>query len=129
MSNDATAAAVIEPPPLTGLFAAIDAQDAEAFAAFLTDDARFRFGSSPAVIGREAITEAVAGFFDSIAGLSHAVHLFMVEGSTVVCEGRTTYTRHDGQKVNLPFANVFEMDRDKIRDYKIYADLAPLYSD
>lgn len=125
----ATAAAVVEPPPLTGLFAAIDAQDAEAFAAFLTDDARFRFGSSPAVNGREAIAEAVAGFFDSIAGLSHAVHLFTAEGSTLVCEGNTTYTRHDGRTVRLPFANVFEMHGDKICDYKIYADLAPLYAD
>ena len=120
--------AAVEPQPLKGLFAAIDSQDIEAFAAFLAEDARFRFGSSPPVTGRRAIAEAVAGFYESIAGLSHDVHLFMVEGSTIVCEGHTTYTRHDGSTVQVPFANVFDMEGDKIRDYKIYADLAPLYA-
>jgi hypothetical protein len=94
----------------------------------MTEDGRFRFGSAPAVVGRPAIAEAVAAFFASIAGLRHHVPVFIVEGSTIVCEGETTYTRHDGSEITLPFANVFEIDGDKIRDYKIYADLAPLFA-
>ncbi len=121
-------AAVAEPAPLTGLFAAIDAMDSKAFAAYIAGDGRFRFGSSPPVSGRDAIAEAVDAFFASIAALRHRVPVFIVEGSTIVCEGETTYTRHDGSEVTLPFANIFEVDGDKIRDYKIYADLAPLFA-
>ena len=54
-----------------GLFAAIDAKDAASFVSYLTEDAVFRFGSAPAVQGREAIREAVDGFFAPIAGCRH----------------------------------------------------------
>jgi uncharacterized protein (TIGR02246 family) len=50
------------------LFAAIDSMDAEAFAAFFTDDGMFRYGSQPPVQGRDAVRDYVAGFFSSIAG-------------------------------------------------------------
>ena len=65
-----------------GLFAAIDRQDAAAFVGFLTDDAVFRFGSAPPVQGRDDIRAAVGGFFDTIAGCSHAIHKTLGDGST-----------------------------------------------
>jgi len=42
--------------------------------------------------------------------------------------GEVTYTRHDGSRVTLPFANVFRLRDDLISEYLIYADLAPLYA-
>ena len=45
----------------------------------------------------------------------------------VICEGETTYTRHDGTQITLPFANVFELEGELISTYKIYADIGPLY--
>ena len=111
-----------------GLFAAIDAQDGAAFVSYLTDDAVFRFGSAPPVRGRAAVQAAVEGFFGSIAGLSHEIHKTLCEGSTLVLEGEVTYTRHDGRKVVVPFVDVFEYAGDKIADYKIYADISPLYA-
>ena len=114
--------------PLEGLFAAIDRKDTNAFAAYLAEDGTFRFGSAAPVHGRAAIAEAVGEFFESIAALSHELNLFLVEGSTIVCEGETTYTRHDGSTVTVPFVDVFDMDGDLIRNYKIYADISPLYA-
>lgn len=111
-----------------GLFRAIDARDATAFVGFLTDDAVFRFGSAPAVTGREAIRAAVEDFFGSIAGLSHAIHNTLRDGDTLVCEGVVTYTRHDGSTIAIPFANVFEYAGDLVAEYKIYIDIAPLYA-
>ena len=90
-----------------GMFAAIDRKDSTVFVGYLTDDAVFRFGSAPAVRGRDAIREAVDGFF----------------------EGEVTYTRLDGTSVTLPFADVFEYEGDQIAEYKIYIDIAPLYTD
>ena len=111
-----------------GLFRAIDARDATAFVGFLTDDAVFRFGSAPAVTGREAIRAAVEDFFDSIADLSHAIHNTLRDGDTLVCEGIVTYTRLDGSRIAIPFANVFEYAGDLVAEYKIYIDIAPLYA-
>ena len=118
-----------EQSTLRNLFAAIDEKDTTAFVAFLTEDARFRFGSAPAATGRDAISAAVDGFFQSIAGLRHRIDLTLREGDTLVCEGQVTYTRHDGSELALPFANVFAMDDGRIADYKIYMDIGPLYAD
>jgi limonene-1,2-epoxide hydrolase len=110
------------------LFVSIDAMDTEAFLGFIAPDGEFRFGSAPPVRGREGIREAVGGFFSSIAAISHEVRRMVAEGNTVVCEGEVTYTRHDGSAVTLPFCNVFETDGGLISLYRIYIDIAPLYS-
>ncbi len=112
-----------------GLFAAIDRQDAAAFVGYLTDDAVFRFGSAPAVNGRDAIRAAVDGFFGTIAGCSHTLHNTISSGSTLVCEGEVTYTRHNGTEITLPFTDIFEYEADLIAHYKIYMDVAPLYAE
>ncbi len=112
---------------LDALFSAIDAMDLDRFLACLTEDAEFRFGSAPPVHGRTAINEAVGGFFASNAGLTHRLDKTLSSGDTLVCEGEVTYTRHDGSRITLPFANVFETEGDLISHYKIYADVGPLY--
>ena len=113
---------------LDGLFASIDAQDTDAFLACLTEDAIFRFGSAPAVRGREAIRAGVDGFFASIKGSSHALNQVLSDGNTLVCEGEVSYRRHDDSEITLPFTNVFKLDGPLISHYKIYIDIAPLYA-
>ena len=112
---------------LDDLFTAIDAKDTERFLGFLTDEASFRFGSAPAVQGKEAIHSAVDGFFSSIASLGHELVRSVAEDDVVVCEGAVTYTRHDATTITLPFVNVFEFDGQLISNYKIYMDVGPLY--
>lgn len=114
---------------LEPLFAAIDAMDVEAFTGFLTDNASFRFGSAPAACGKAAIEAAVGEFFASLAGLSHVITAMATRGDMLFCEGETTYTRHDGKNVVVPFADVFEYEGGKIAEYRIYADLAPLFAE
>ena len=110
------------------LFAAIDAKDGAAFVGYLTEDAIFRFGSAPPVQGRDAIQAAVDGFFATIAGCSHVIENTLHQGTTVVCEGVVTYTRHDGSEIALPFTDVFEYEGILIAHYKIYMDVTPLYA-
>ncbi len=113
---------------LHDLFAAVDARNTERFLGFLTDDASFRFGSAPAVQGREAIHSAVDGFFSTIAGLRHDLARIVAQDDVMVCEGEVTYTRHDATEITLPFVNVFEFDGELISVYKIYMDVGPLYN-
>ncbi len=109
------------------LLAAVDRKDTEQFLGFIAEDARFRFGSAPPVIGHDAIRDAVGGFFASIAGLSHALEHVITSGSTLLIEGDVTYMRHDKSAITLPFVNVLEVANDLIVDYKIYIDIGPLY--
>lgn len=111
------------------LFASIDRRDAAAFAAFLTEDASFRFGNQEAVHGREAIGQAVAQFFSQIAGLAHDVRKTWDVGDAVIVTGEVTYTRHDSSQVTLPFADVFHMRDSLVREYLIYMDVTPLFAD
>ena len=113
---------------LDRLFVAIDTKDTDTFLSFLTDDATFRFGSAPAVSGKEVIRDAVDGFFSSIASSCHAVANVLREGAIQICEGEVTYQRLDGSRLSLPFTNVFELDGPLIRHYKVYVDIGPLYT-
>jgi uncharacterized protein (TIGR02246 family) len=111
---------------LKDLFAAIDSMDAEAFAAFFADDGVFRYGSQPLIQGRDAVRDYVAGFFSTIAGLSHRVDDTWERDDTVVMRGDVTYTRLDRKQVELPFTTVFYLEGDRIKQYLIYVDPSPL---
>lgn len=113
---------------LQDVFTAIDQRDADGFVSYLTADAIFRFGSAPPAKGRDAARKAVAGFFGTIAGLSHELSRSLAADNVLICEGEVTYTRHDGSTVTLPFADSFELDDGLISHYRIYMDIGPLYA-
>jgi ketosteroid isomerase-like protein len=111
-----------------GLFAAIDARDADGFVAHLTDDAEFRFANHPPAHGRAAIRAVVDGFFGTIGGCRHRLIRTWEDGADVVCQGEVTYTRLDGAAVTVPFVNVFEMRGERVARYLIYNDVTPVYA-
>lgn len=113
---------------LQQLFNTIDSMDAKRWAAFLTEDAIFRFGNMPAVIGRAQIQEFVATFFSSIAGLRHHLIKTWRDGTSVVMQGEVTYYRKDKKTVTVPFANVFELKNNLIKEYLVFVDAGPLYA-
>jgi len=115
------------PAWLQPLFAAIDRRDAKAFVTFLTDDATFRFGSADAVVGRAAIREAVGGFFASIARLDHTIDDVWAPPGAVVLHGEVTYTRHDGGRLTVPFANICKLKGEKVCEYRIFVDASELF--
>lgn len=110
------------------LLATIDGRDADAFAAFITEDGEFRFGNAPPVVGRAAIRSAVAGFFAAIGGCRHTLARSWTGPGSAVGEGTVTYTRRDGSTLTLPFVNVFELGGGRIRSYRIYIDNGPLFN-
>jgi ketosteroid isomerase-like protein len=110
------------------LFAAIDARDANAFVSMLAENGEFRFGNAPAIVGRAAIRDVVAGFFAAIGGCSHRLLQSWTAADSAVCQGEVTYTRHDGTAVTIPFVNVFQLRDGRIAKYQIYIDNSPLFS-
>jgi len=110
------------------MFGAVDMMNPGRFVSYLTEDAVFKFGNGPAVTGRANIEKAVRDFFGSIKGLHHKILNTWEAGSSVFCEIEVTYTRHDTNKVVLPCLNLFGMQNGKIKDYKIFIDISPLYA-
>ncbi len=109
-------------------FADIDAFDPDKFVAHLTPDVTFRFGNADPVTGRAAVREAVAGFFSSIAGLTHHIRNVFEVGDTVIAQIDVEYRRLDGKTVTVPNADILVYDGDLVRDWQIYIDVAPVYA-
>lgn len=108
------------------ILSAVDAKDSEAFVGYLTDDATFKWGARPEVVGNDAVKEYVDAFLDMFEGTRHVLHETMETGDTRVCRGEVTYFTKDGREIPTPFCNVFHMEGERIRDYLIYLDPSPL---
>ncbi len=109
-------------------FADIDAFDPDKFVAHLTPDVVFRFGNGAPVKGREAVREAVAGFFSTIEGLTHHILDVYEVGDTAVAKIDVEYVLKDGRHVTVPNADILVYEGELVRDWQIYIDLAPLWA-
>ena len=110
------------------VFADIDACDGDRFVAHLTPDVRFRFANADPVIGRDAVKEAVEGYWSTINGLAHHIRNVWEFGETVIAQIDVEYHRQDGKTVTVPNADILIYDGDLVRDWQIYIDVAPVYA-
>jgi hypothetical protein len=120
-------------PLVSDVFDSIDGMDAAGFAKAFTENGSFTFGNAEPVVGREGIVATVAGFFSSIGGLRHEISGVWSgtwEGGDVKSvEGNVNYTRKDGSMVPpIPAVSTLRLRGDLIEDYRIFVDLAPLFS-
>ena len=113
---------------IAAIFADIDAFAPDKFVAHLTPDAKFRFANADPVTGREAVKEAVTGFFSSIDGLTHHILNVYESGETVIAQIDVEYRRKDGKSVTVPNADILVFDGDLVRDWQIYIDVTPVYA-
>ena len=114
---------------LKKVFDAVDSKDADKFVSFLSDDAVFKFANADPVEGKDAIREAISGFFSSINGLKHKIIEWWDQDGTVICRGEVTYMKKDSSGFTVPFANIFKMKEDLIKEYLVYVDASQLYTE
>jgi hypothetical protein len=114
---------------------AVDRKDAAGFAAAFTPDGWVQFGNWPRTCGRDAITAAIAQFFDGFQSLSHKSVATSLDGRKLVLEAEVTYVRHDGGTVTVPACTIFglasapsENGQPQAAECRIYVDLTPLYA-
>ncbi|MEW6365122.1 MAG: nuclear transport factor 2 family protein [Acidobacteriota bacterium] len=110
------------------LFQSVDQGQVDDFLTFLSQDVLFRFGNAPPVQGRTEVGNAVRGFLGSIKALHHDLVEVWMQPSAVTCHGTVTYTRHDATTLTVPFATIFKLSGEEIREYLIYVDICDLYS-
>ena len=118
---------------VVNLFDAIDSMDAPTFARAFTEDGAFRFENSEPAVGRTQVEESLSGFFSMINGLSHEISGVWSgswEGGEVKSvEAEVTYTRKDGTRTEaLPVTSTARMQGDRIKDYRIFMDVSPLFA-
>jgi ketosteroid isomerase-like protein len=110
------------------LFQSIDQRDAHTFSEFLAEDGVFRYGSQPAVAGREAVRDYVAGFFSGLSGVRHELTGFWWGQENKVCfvQGNVIYHLANDAQVTVPFLNLLRMRDAAIVEYLVYTDPTPL---
>jgi limonene-1,2-epoxide hydrolase len=108
--------------------AALDARDVAKLAALVTDDIRLQFASQPPVEGKEAFIDAVEASLASVSGFQHQIIEAWDVGDAVVLEMTVRYRRLDGTSISLPCCNIFRYSGGLIADYRVYMDIAPVYT-
>ena len=110
------------------VLADVDRMDAKAFASHLAEDGLLRYANNDEVVGRDAIEAAIAGFFDTIKGISHQIVGQWDVGDTTIVQLEATYTRMDDGTVTLPAVTIYRQGDELIDDYRVFVDLAPVYA-
>ena len=114
---------------LSGFTQAIDTRDVDELLPYFAVDASFRYGNRPAMIGHDQIRDGIGAFYSGISGISHtAPHQCQPSDDVLVAEFLTDYRRLDGQVVTLPGMGVFEFKDGLIQDYRVYADVMPVFA-
>jgi ketosteroid isomerase-like protein len=114
------------------IFDALDRADVDVFRTALADDVRVFFDNTGPVHGRDAFAALYAQFTGAIAGVRHELHeLWRANRDPDVFVARLTvhYERKDGSCASLPCCNIFRFNYDQVAEYRVYVDVAPVFSD
>jgi uncharacterized protein (TIGR02246 family) len=106
--------------------AAVDAGDAEAFAAWFTDDATYVFGNDEPLTGRAAITAATAGAAGALPWVRHVVDQIAPVGEDqLFCRFTIETESPEGRPLALPCVTVIRLAGERVADYRVHVDLTP----
>ena len=107
----------------------VDEQDADAFAAFLADDATFQFGNQPPVQGKQAIIDGLKQFWTTYNGEEHILHTILGTDRCFALEATNVFNRWDGKQVALPAVAITERnEHGLVTSFRVFIDIAPLYA-
>lgn len=106
----------------------VDAMDIEEFAKLHTEDVRLRFGNAETSVGRDAVVQGIAGFWQSIKGLRHNYVQVWDEGDVKIVELLVDFTRHDDRVVTLPCTSILRTQDGLVKDLRIYMDVSPVFA-
>ena len=106
---------------------AIDRLDVDAFAGHLTENVWVRVGSSAAVVGRENVRRAFAGFFAGMRAIDHMITGEWLQDDTIIVEAEVTYTPRQGEGVTIPVATIFRLRENVVYHCQLYLDTSHLF--
>lgn len=112
------------------LFASMKAGDWSTFRTCLTDDVVYRVGSTEPMHGIDAVVDFLQSLYTQIKMLDPDIHQILEPENQVIFEFETHYLRlKDNKQVDFACTDVLRMDGDKIKDWRVYVDLSPMYAE
>ena len=115
---------------ITDYYTDVDGMNLQGFVDRHTDDAVVQFANFPHSVGKEAIGEAIGGFWSTIGGMRHERrNLWVVDnGRTAVLEVLVHYSTKGGAEVVVPCVSILDQAPDgKVSSLRVHIDLAPLF--
>jgi ketosteroid isomerase-like protein len=109
-------------------FAAVEANDVNAYVSLFSDDAFYKAANFDPVIGPDGIRRFAAPVMEMFDKVTHDVHGMWEDGNTVVAEVMLTYRRRDAKVVTVPCVDVIRLKGGKITSLQAYVDLGPVFA-
>jgi hypothetical protein len=104
--------------------AAADAGDGQAFAAYFSETARFRFGNNEPLVGRAAIAKSTEATVDAVWPVRHRVDQVAQIGPQLFCRF-TIHATTPHAEIAMPCVTVIELRDGLITDYAVHMDISP----
>ncbi len=109
-------------------FAAVEANDVNAYVSLFTDDAVYKAANFDQVIGPEGIRQFAAPVMQMFEKVTHDIKGMWEDGNTVIAEVLLTYSRRDGKVVTVPCVDVIRFEGGKIKSLQAYLDISPAFA-
>jgi ketosteroid isomerase-like protein len=106
-------------------FRAVDEMRLDDYAALFTEDGTVTFGNFPPSVGRAAIKSSLEDFYRLLLGVRHELRGSWIVDDVSINEATVHYTVRDGTVVALPVTSILRWTGDRIREWRIYMDVAP----
>jgi hypothetical protein len=106
-------------------FRAVDEMRLDDYAALFTPDGTATFGNYDPAVGPEAIRAALADFYGLLLGVRHELRGSWIVDDVSINEAIVHYTMKDETVVSLPVTSILRWTGDRVRDWRIYMDVAP----
>jgi ketosteroid isomerase-like protein len=113
---------------VAAMCAAVDRGDAQDFAAWFAENARYQFGNAEATIGRDAVVAATAGAASALPWVRHTIDQVAHVGDQLFCRFTIGTANPSGVDVDLPCVTVIWVQNAAIVDYRVHMDLAPAFA-
>lgn len=107
---------------------AIDSRNVEAYGSSLAEDCVMQSNNSHPVLGKAAIVQFLANYWQTFASLEHDLLNIYGSDSCFVLEALNHYQRHDGKAVTLRAVAFTDRNEALVTSVRFYTDTTELSS-
>lgn len=113
------------------LFGAMQKEDWETIKSCLTDDIFYRVGSSEPIHGSENVVNFLSNMYKVAKFQYPDIRQVVEPEGQVMVEMEANYLRlKDHKPIHFACTDILRMqDNDKIREWRVYVDLSPMYAE
>lgn len=104
--------------------------DWDAAAAFFTDEVMYHVAGHGVFRGIDGIRHYMTWQNERVVWTGHTPEMMMSQDGIVVIEVQSHFRRRsDGVDFTLPCTDIYRFEGERIRDWRVYADIAPFFGD